>query len=71
MALFSENVIINKSTRELSREMEVIESLHFITKGGFTEKSSAELKKQNKQITFISKDILKQDIHLLVAIWQL
>lgn len=70
MAWFSENVIIKKSRRELCREMEVIESLHFITEGGFTETSSAELKKI-KQTTFISKDILKQDIHLLVAIWQL
>ena len=71
MAWFSDNVIINKSTRELCGETEVIESLHFITEGGFTETSSAELKKINKETTFTSKDILKQDIHLLVAIWQL
>ena len=45
MTWFSENVIINKSTKELCREMEVIESLHCITEGGFTETSSAELKK--------------------------
>lgn len=45
MAWFSDNVIINKSTRELCQETEVIESLHFITGGGFTETSSAELKK--------------------------
>lgn len=45
MAWFSENVIVNKSTRELCRETEVTESLHFITEGGFTETSSAELKK--------------------------
>lgn len=45
MSWFSENVIINKSTRGLCQEMEVIESLHFTTEGGFTETSSAELKK--------------------------